>query len=620
MRIRGLNRLMALGAGLAMLAGTGRADTQVINQDVYADTTWYGTNTYILQTVVFVTNGATLTIEPGTIIRAERDTLFGTNNAPGTLVISRGSKIRAMGTAEAPIVMTTTNDDHFVGLSPTNGTAPWNQQNNQIGRQWGGLILLGNTYVARTTNSPSAGITVQIEGLQPFGTKSEYGGGNDDDDSGELHYVSVRYGGFVLGAANEINGVSLGAVGRNTEIDHIEVFQNKDDGYEFFGGTVNTKYLVSWNNADDSFDWDEGFRGKGQFWLAVQGPLTQAGTPDFSDKGAEMDGATVADVGQPSSCPTIYNATFVGDGKGTKTDNEPMHFRDGGGGRFYNSLFLDFGGACGVVEGSVGGSYDSADLTASNYPNNAFYTHGAGGKMLEVKNSLFWNMGSNDWFSCAANGTLIATPWIGSDTGTDGNKAHYKLPVFTDTTLSNFYLPEDSGYPVVDATNLPIIQLVRSAHGVYGSGIAYTDTVLHVYYPVEGINPTLTNTSPLLAAGLTPPTDGFFTPISMVGAFGTRNWAGWTLASKQGTLYSDYVNGDYSAFDENPSITNNFLSFTVQFPTAAAQNYDVQWAPAVSGPWETLSSVVGTGGTITYTDARPNIAQRYYRLLSAITP
>lgn len=620
MRINGRLKLLALCAGALCMVSSVRAVTNIVTDDIGADTTWLGTNTYLLKTVVFVTNGATLTIQPGTIIRGERDTLFGTNNAPGTLVISRGSKIRAMGTKTQPIVMTTTNDNHFVGPTPVAGTSPWNQVNNQIGREWGGLILLGNTYVARTTNSPSPSITVQIEGLQPFGSKSEYGGGNDDDDSGELHYVSIRYGGFVLGAANEINGLTLGAVGRNTEVDHVEVFQNKDDGFEFFGGTVNSKYLVSWNNADDSFDWDEGFRGKGQFWFAVQGPLTKAGgSPDFSDKGFEMDGATVTDSAKPSSAPTIYNATIVGTGKTTKKQNTSLHFRDGSGGRFYNSIFLDAGGACALIEGDTGGSYDSADLTLSNYVNDAFYTHSGGGKMLEIKHSVFWNMGTNDVFFCAANASLLANVW-GAE-GTDGNKAHLAYPLFTDTTLSNKYRAETSGYPVNDATNLPILDLYRSANTFVGSGIAYTDSVLNVYFPVEGIDPGLPTNSALLSAGMTPPPDGFYTPIKMVGGFGTRNWAGgWTLASRQGVLSSIYTNADYSVFDENPAVTNNFLSFTVQFPTANGQNYEVQWAPAAIGPWTTLATVFGNGSTVTYTDQRPTITERYYRLATAIAP
>jgi hypothetical protein len=626
----GMKKLAAgLACAVALCAGnqTGAATIQV-DKDIAGDVTWVNTNVYLLKTAVFVTNGATLTIEPGTLIRGEKDgsIAIGTNPpAPGTLIISRGSKIRAMGTASQPIVMTNTNDDFRVGATPNaaNGSPPWNTPNNQIGRTWGGLILLGQTYVARGTNSPDASISVQIEGLQPYGNASRYGGGNDDDDSGELHYMSIRYGGYVLGTANEINGLTMGAVGRNTEIDHIEVFQNKDDGYEWFGGTVNTKYLVSWNNADDSFDWDEGFRGKGQFWLAVQGPLTEAGDQDdFSDKGAEMDGATSSDSGKPSSAPTIYNATLVGDGKGTKRENSALHFRDGGGGRWNNSMFLDFGGACGLVEGALGGSYDSANLTQMDYVNDAYYTHSDGGKMLQLKHCLFWNFGTNVFFECPTNSALLAGTW-GAE-GSDGDKAHYGYPAFSDTTLSNVYVaePANSDYPFGDATNLPIVDLVRSAHPVLGSGASYTDSVANTYYPVESIEPSLGAGHPLLTAGQTPPADGFYTPISMVGAFGTRMWAGpWTVANRLGLMYSATANySDYESFDQYPEITNSFNAFTVQFPTANGQPYNVDWAPAAGGPWQTLASITGNGGTYTYTDQRPNIEQRYYRLTTQISP
>lgn len=599
--------------------------TNTINGDISVDTTWSNGAVYVLNGAIFVTNGATLTVQPGTIIRGVQDGNVipgSTNPAPGTLIISRGSKIMANGTKNQPIVFSNLQDNHYVGTAPTNGTAPYNQINNGIARTTGGLILLGNTYLAHTDANATGTRFVQIEGLQPYGAASQYGGNNDADDSGEISYWSIRYGGYVLGADNEINGLTLGAVGSETKVEHIEVFQNKDDGIEFFGGTVNTKYLVSWCNADDSFDWDEGFRGKGQFWLAVQGPLS--GQADASDKGVEADGANAGDANKPNACPTIYNATMVGLG-GDITNrllNTAVHQRDSSAGRFYNSMFLDFAGAAGLIEGAVGGSDDSAGYTESNYVNTAFYTHETGGKMLEYRNNIYWNIRTNYFpgFSTSTNGAAAAFTGAGGD----ANKAHLGYPVFTDTALSNNYLAELSIYPAGDATNLPIRVLDRSAHPVYGSGNNVTIGSV-TYSPVEFIDPRPT-TNPVVLAKFpsprTPPNDGFFTPVAMVGAFGTRNWASWTVAAKQGVLdLTGAIAADYSTFDENPSIAGANTSYTVRFPTAAGQNYNVQWAENVGGPWVTLvSSIVGTGGTYEYTDTRETVSARYYRLQTSITP
>src|SRR5262249_3090563 len=124
------------------------------------------------------------------------------------------------------------------------------------------------------TKTPTGLNQKQMEGLTagfPGDTKVLYGGANDNDDSGGVHFCSLRYGGPVLGLGNELNGLSLGAIGRETDMDHIEIMNNVDDGIETWGGTVNLKYLSIWNIGDDNFDVDEGYRGKVQFLLAVQG-------------------------------------------------------------------------------------------------------------------------------------------------------------------------------------------------------------------------------------------------------------------------------------------------------------------------------------------------------------
>ncbi len=235
-----------MGAGLAtwavallVLAPHVAAADINVNGNIAVSTTWTANNVYFLDGIVYVTSGATLTIEPGTVVRGLPDSATVGSNNPGTLVITRGSKIRAIATKSAPIVFTDENDDNFGGNV---GTFPYDTPVNasSVTGQWGGLILLGRGYVAsNTVAGPNPARSVQIEGLVADGVNGLYGGcsgfpaefpgalGCDDDDSGWLKYVSIRYGGFGLAANNEINGVTLGGVGRETDIDYVEVFQNQ---------------------------------------------------------------------------------------------------------------------------------------------------------------------------------------------------------------------------------------------------------------------------------------------------------------------------------------------------------------------------------------------------------
>lgn len=411
-------------------------------QHVTVNTTWTSDNVYYLTDPVFVKDGATLTIQPGTVIRGTKTDANIAGDFPGALVVSRGSKIFAVGTATQPIIMTGADDNNVPGMT---ATSPWNNSENGLTQQWGGLIVLGRAFLATNvggsgTPSPNAALDLQIEGLEPFGDYSRYGGGNDDDSSGEIKFLQIRYGGFVLGEANEINGLTLGAVGRGTKISFVEITNNKDDGVEFFGSTVNTKYMIVRNSADDSFDWDEGYRGKGQFWLVVQGSLHT--TSDSSDKGSECDGG-MGDTSQPSSCPTIYNATYVGLGKDIANNgkNTALNFRDGTAGRVYNSMFVDFGGAFAIIEGATTGAGTSAEKTQKDYVQNQYYTHEANGsKMLELKGNCFALFGTPTIPEWPANSSNLGSPY-GTD-GTDGNKPGYGYAWQQDNvyqTTSPFY-------------------------------------------------------------------------------------------------------------------------------------------------------------------------------------
>ena len=523
---------------LSMAATQADAATVPVNANITASTTWTSNNEYVMDRAIFVKNGATLTIEPGTVVRGLPS---GPTTEPGTLVITRGSKINAVGTKDNPIVFTDANDDN-VGASA--GTSPYNQKINGITAQWGGVIVFGNAYIATNvgepgTPSPDASLELQVEGIESFGSDSRYGGGDDDDDSGAIQFVSIRYGGFVLGADNEINGLTLGAVGRGTDIHHVEVFQNKDDGVEFFGSTVDTKYMLVWSVGDDGFDWDEGYRGKGQFWMVVQGVT---GPDDKSDKGGELDGAN-GDGSQPSSMPTIYNATFVGHGANVDQANSALHFRDGTGGRFYNTVIEDFGGGVTLVEGDpTNGTYEAADNVGVPYTNTAFYTHEtadlAGNPAFElaVESSLFFANNVNNAIGLAS-GSGAAGSW-GSSSG-DVNKPHYGT------------FPTNTGYNLLTAAtgnaDVTSVGSALTSKTRVGTGIPVGS---NTYFPITSLNPLANEAlygDAIMTWGRVPPQDGFFTPVHFAGAMAESNWAAdWSLASRLGLLDNSIPFGEYT--------------------------------------------------------------------------
>ena len=500
------------------------AATILVSNDIVSSETWFSTNVYELDKPIYVTNGATLTIEPGTIVRGQPN---GGANDPGALIITRGSKIQARGTALKPIVFTNLSDDN-IGGSPGTGSYDTLSEALGITGTWGGVIVLGRSYVANNTlAAPDPAREFQIEGLV-VSDSGKYGNcaadlvlfpNCDDDDSGTMEYVSIRYGGFLIGPNNEINGLTLGAVGRSTDLRYIEVFNNKDDGVEFFGGTVDVKNLVVANAGDDSIDWDEGFRGRLQFVFALQGT---PGT-DKADKGAEMDGGNAPDGSQPMSIPTVYNATWVGLGA-TKayTDsltNTALHFRDNSGGRLYNSFLADFGGATMLIEGTTssqtGALSSGARATTAYAIDGAFYRAPASTFQLELEDNDFWCFGNGDAGVIPSGGPNLGGQF-GATTPGDDAKLYYDNGAFSNAALDDDYY--------ACASTLPILALTRTSIGGTTPD------------PIASIDPRPATGSSLLTTNRVPPNDGFFENAPYKGAFSaTNNWAeGWTALARLG--------------------------------------------------------------------------------------
>ncbi|HET55258.1 MAG TPA: T9SS type A sorting domain-containing protein [Ignavibacteria bacterium] len=345
----------------------------IVTDDISSDVTWTANNEYILNGLVFVNNGATLSIEPGTVIKGRSQGNITTGEGASALVVRRGGKIMAEGTAANPIIFTSEFDDLSIPDDLTNADRGL----------WGGIIILGRA----TTNQPTT--ENQIEGI-PSELDAKYGGNDDDDNSGVLRYVSIRHGGFSISGVpgDEINGLTMGAVGRGTTIEYIEVYANFDDGFEWFGGTVNTRYLVAAFCADDSFDYDQGWRGKNQFWFSVQGS-------DEAGRGGEHDGGDDCETCEPYAIPMIANATYIGSGVGATPagdgNDRAIYFRDNAGGKYYNSIFTDFVGVGLKVEDITGedsrSRLENGDLVMSN---NYWWGFGAGNDWLTIASGDQW--------------------------------------------------------------------------------------------------------------------------------------------------------------------------------------------------------------------------------------
>ena len=207
----------------------------VVTGDVGANETWTSANYYVLRGAVFVRSGSTLNIEAGTRV-------IGESGSVGTLIVERGGRLNAIGTATAPIVFTS---DQPIG---------------QRGRgDWGGLIINGRAPL-NFGSGEAAG----------EGDTGVYGGTDPNDNSGILRYVRVEFGGIEFSPDNELNGIAFQAVGRGTQVDHVQSHLSRDDAMEWFGGTVDGKYLVMSGAADDSLDWTFGWSGRVQFVAILQ--------------------------------------------------------------------------------------------------------------------------------------------------------------------------------------------------------------------------------------------------------------------------------------------------------------------------------------------------------------
>jgi hypothetical protein len=330
----------------ACLLGTTAAQAELIpvTTDIAAGTTvtWRATNEYRLDTVIYVQTNATLIIEPGTVIKGATNV---TANRPGipslvsALWVTRGGKLIADGTKENPIIFTAEGDNLNGNIPPTQTAL------------WGGIVIMGNAMLNTAGNVAGNASTPKydsFEGVEPEETSGfpraehRFGGGNDADNSGVLRYVSIRHAGRVFQPNAELNCLSLAGVGSGTVLEYIEVFAGSDDGFEWWGGTAGSKYLVAAFIEDDDFDTDQGYRGTNQFWFGIKPPWAATG----DSRGFESDG----DLNQSALGETpvarwyAHNATIIGRGKGVTASDRGVAWvvRDESAANVANSVFADW--------------------------------------------------------------------------------------------------------------------------------------------------------------------------------------------------------------------------------------------------------------------------------------
>jgi hypothetical protein len=270
-----------------------------------------GDRTYSLTGITFVKSGATLTIGAGSTIKGKAD------GSLSALVVEPGARLIAVGTAAKPIIFTPATS------APERG-------------DFGGVVILGRGDINLATE------TGDIEGL----TGVPFGGTNDDDSSGVLKYVRIEYAGHLLGTDNELNGLTMGGVGRKTQISHVQVFEGLDDCFEWFGGAVSADHLVAMGCDDDMFDWDMGWRGSLQFAFGAHNLVTNTDA-----NGIEADNLNGNEENLPRSGPKVANLTLVGN---NATSLNGMRLRRGTGGQIVNAIVTGFRvGAAVRVDGNT---------------------------------------------------------------------------------------------------------------------------------------------------------------------------------------------------------------------------------------------------------------------------
>ena len=496
-----------------------------VNGELLASQTLTCDKVYTLDQKIYVPSGLTLTIMPGTVIKGASAAVPANATA---LIVERGGKLLADGTQACPIVFTSVADPMDGSYSLTN-----------VG-DWGGIVLLGKaTNNLITTNTYSGGYNGVgfVEGFSAANPRDLYGAGDpifptadDNDNSGILRYVSIRHAGAILALGNELNGLSLGSVGRGTIIEHIETVANADDNIEFFGGTVNLKYASVLFGDDDMFDYDLGWKGKGQFLFGMASDsLTGLHS---ADNGFEADADDNSKAPSLRSHPVFYNVTLISNGHVNPTaDNSgpaAIQAKELTEGEIYNSIFANFRSGLHLATSrsnatNLGDAYDNWTDASNSYNNgsgNAVY------HSLKVKNNTFIGFTPKS----GAN-VQSAHPYMTLGSMTTGTPKVWKAASIASTADSIQFRTTDGNSVVASVPGIDYNWAWNSA-----AHTGYSNNSFHV-------TPTTNITS-----SITPPADGFYSVVNYRGAFDAT----------KGSWLSDWaLNQITTSQQSNPTDLNN---------------------------------------------------------------
>ena len=647
----------------------------LINQDQR----WTADKVYVVDKMVFVEEPAVLTIEPGTIVRFEANTVSNgtptSPNDPGALFICRGAKIVAQGTADAPIVMTNLDDPFVAGgattiptianggkgkevagvyqeLTPRDYTssASASTPRFQVDQEWGGLVMLGKAKLAyNTTGTLDGGSNISapvistgtlgqganfIEGTAAidssiYGIPARagytfsgglYGGADDNDNSGSIRFVSLRFGGFLFAPDNELNGLTSGALGRNTSIEFVEIYNNADDDFEPFGGRNHFRYIVGTAGGDDGFDIDQGYNGNVQFMLQLQGNVyfqdgTTTGRPvgNEGDILGEWDGPEKVKNGKPYSVPTVFNYTGIGGGY------DGIDRKENAGGKVFNSIYVNPSDLT-LVDGTLATALEGTDGTGAIH--RFLNMRATGGEFnnvgdsttpteedllfrsttFAVRSSLKVMAGSE-----TNNATVVSklTNNTGYQLVVGLTNAVRSLPVTTVSTLLNGGKTNSAGSPVITPASIA---------SYYGSLDPRTGALVDA-----GVRPSQTAGGDGYARK-----SGWFVETDFRGAFKDGNWlSGWSVLEDVGVApQGGFATAAFPVPTVSRVVTGNIARVT--FPTANGVKYSVQasedggktYLPVNSATGLTDGVVVGNGNSATVDLAGKGSTQIFVRVMA----
>lgn len=492
-------------AGNVISVGLGSTVTSGV--EITTNTTWTSNNIYLLDGFVYVNSGVTLTIQPGTIIK-------GSLANKGALIVRQGGQLIADGTAAQPIV--------FTSAQPAGQRQPGD---------WGGVILVGRA----PTNLPAV---TNVEG----GVVATFGGPSanlPNDNSGILRYVRIEFPGVAFLPNSEINGLTLCGVGAGTTIDHVQVTGSGDDSFEWFGGTVNAKYLVALAGVDDDFDTDNGFSGRVQYGISVRNPTRGDIATGGVSNGFESDNDATGTNNTPQTSAVFTNMSiFMPTTPAAATpfaNSDAALIRRNSAQSIFNSVFAGRPFGLQLNSGSSGNTLNNAQTGLLAFQNNvvAGYSPRAaratGGALAGFSINAFVGTGNDTTRTVAALG-------LNADNfAYDGNCSANRqcVPTF----------------------NLPAASLLNN-------GAAFTNAKL-TGTGNGGVNSTID-------------------VVTFRGAFGATNWAsGWTNFNPQTTCYNvagqtlanrEVVNAPLQALSVSPNPTDGAaatLGFDVKTATTA---------------------------------------------------